>query len=494
MMNKCPIFRFSYTDYTAIRTHLQKAGEDESLLFALFSKAVVEDHVIYLCSRLLLPDHRQLQNQTCVSIEPSREYQAIAYGLAYELGLSIADIHTHPFTRQARFSPIDDYHGTQNAEYIARHFPDDCSMGMIVFGKGFDNFEAGVWNREEAAFEPVRRIEIVGSPTFVLTETRDCPIDLKEDIYARHRLIPGWKQGLIEDLKVFVCGLGGNGALIFDSLLALGVGKRNGWLKACDPDVLEASNIPRIPYAYPDRIGQNKAVVAQMHADRKAASSNVTCYPESIDSETMQNCVKEANIVFGAIDNDGARLVLNQLAARYLVPYIDLGTEILSEDAACQSVGQVQVFIPGKTACLLCSGAIDPSKAALDSMTREDQVDYERAGYLRGTPETPTPSVLHLNGVVSHLAISQMLRMIFSDGFEGKEYLHYDRQKTFLLAASTLQDDECPVCGLKGYLGNGDEDSGVLDELSELKDNSAFENSRADAPETKSQPSAVLEN
>jgi hypothetical protein len=108
-------------------------------------------------------------------------------------------------------------------------------------------------------------------------------------------------------------------------------------------------------------------------------------------------------------------------------------------------------------------------------MSKEDNAEYARAGYVRGTAETPTPSVLHLNGVVSHLAISQFLKMIFVDSFEGKEYVHYNRQKSTLLAASSVRDDQCPVCGQYGYIGDGDEDENALEALSGLKDSSAFE-------------------
>lgn len=235
-------------------------------------------------------------------------------------------------------------------------------------------------------------------------------------------------------------------------------------------------NLPRIPYAYPSEVGMSKAELAQLQADNKAPELNVCCYNKGLEDPEIENIIKEANIIFGAIDNDGARMVLNSLAARYSIPYIDLGTEIIPEGFCYEAIGQVHVFIPGKTACLTCTGAIDPSKAALDSMSKEDNIEYERAGYVRGTDQTPTPSVLHLNGVISHLAISQFLKMIFADNFNSKDYLRYDRQKSSLIAASSVQDDQCPVCGMKGYIGDGDEDKSVLESLADLKDKSVFEN------------------
>jgi len=470
------IIRFATEDFNVLINHLAKSGEDESFIFSLFSKAQSSDCTIYICKQLLLPDDNELKNQSCVSIEPDQKYQATAYRLAYDQGLSIIDTHTHPFTSNAHFSGIDDSYGIKNAKYIAKNFPEKTTMGMIVFGKGFDNFEARIWNKKKKRFDPINRIEVLGCPTKILLANKKATPLKDNDPYARHLIIPGWEQGLLENLKVFVCGLGGNGALIFDSLLALGIGSRDGWIKACDPDTLEASNLPRITYAYPEEVGMSKAEIAQVHADNRAPGLNVSCYDESIENEKMQDTLKEANIIIGAIDNDGARLILNGLAARYTIPYLDLGTEIIPDGSKYEAIGQVQTFIPGKTGCLMCSGAIDPSEAALDTMSEENKAQYERVGYIRGTDETPTPSVLHLNGVTSHLAISQLIRLIFDDGLKGKEYLHYNSHDAKMFTAAVAQNDDCPVCGIKGYLGAGDEDvQGVLKGLKDLQDSEAFD-------------------
>lgn len=456
-MRKQNVIRFGSNDFKALKEHLHASGDNESFAYALCSKAQGTECDIYICNRLIAPDADDLRNQSSASIEPTQECQAIAYGLAYELGLFVVDIHTHPFSKNAHFSSIDDHHGAQNAKYITENFPDGSTMGMLVLGKGFDNFEARIWNSENNCFDPVNRLEVLGAATDILTN-QDRTIVQADDPYARHLLIPGWKQGLLENLKVSLGGVGGNGALIFESLLALGVGKY-GWVMACDPDEVEASNLPRIPYAFPKDVGKFKSEVAQDYANRKAPDLNVYCYPEGIESSEMQEKIKESNVIIGAVDNDGARKFLNSLAARYMIPYIDLGTEIIPDASGYEAVGQVHIFVPGKTGCLICSGAIDPSEAALDTMSDEDKAQYESVGYIRGTAETPTPSVLHLNGVVSHLAISQLLRLVFNENFNGKEYLHYDRQNCSLLVASAVRDDNCPVCGKDGYLGAGDENT-----------------------------------
>jgi molybdopterin/thiamine biosynthesis adenylyltransferase len=453
-MKTSSIIRFNQKDYQALKAHLLSTGKNENQAFALCSRAKSLNCSILICNKLILPCQDDINNQTGASIEPTRKFQSIVYGLAYELGLDVVDIHTHPFCKEPRFSTTDDYYGTKNAEYITEHFSDTTTMGMVVFGKDLDCFEAKVWDRDKVCFEQIKRIEILGCPTQIISNRDETDMP-KEDAYARHRIIPGWQQGRLEQLKIFLCGLGGNGALVLESLLALGIG-RYGWIEACDPDILEASNLPRIPYAYSTDVGRPKSLLAQYYAHCKNPKLKVSCHREGIESKRIQEIAKEANILIGCIDNDGGRKTLNKIASCYLIPYIDLGTEIIPKESSYEAVGQVQIFVPGQTGCLLCSGAIDPSEAALDSLSEETQAEYAGAGYIRGSNETPTPSVLHLNGVTSHLAISQFLRLVFDDNLEGNEFFHYDRQKHQLLTAAIDGDPGCPVCGTRGYIGSGD--------------------------------------
>jgi hypothetical protein len=100
-------------------------------------------------------------------------------------------------------------------------------MLMTVFGRGMKRFQAQVWNRKKKRFEPVQRFEIIGSPMEILCEEEQTG-RTGDDPYARHRIIPGWEQGRLEKLRVFVVGLGGNGAAVWQSLVGLGVGRGGG--------------------------------------------------------------------------------------------------------------------------------------------------------------------------------------------------------------------------------------------------------------------------
>ena len=142
----------------------------------------------------------------------------------------------------------------------------------------------------------------------------------------------------------------------------------------------------------------------------------------------------------------------------YLVPYVDLSTEIIPQGSDYEAIGQVRTVLPGETGCLICSGAIDSTQAALDLLTEEQQKKRTRRGYIRSSDDTPAAAVLDLNGVTSDLGMSQVRRLVFGEGLRGREFLHYDREKCLIVSARTEPRKDCPVCGPNGYLGAGDEE------------------------------------
>ena len=456
------VLRMTQADFSQMAKLFMQAGDQEAQAFLLCSQAQGPHERIFLVSRLLIPDGQDVEEQTGASVAPTAQFQATAYGLARDYGLSVVDAHTHPFSEEASLSGIDFHHGIQNARYLAAHLAEPSTMGMIVFGNTLHACDGQIWNRNDNQFEPIHHVEVLGSPTTILG------ISLPEetgaqDPYARQRLIPGWRQEYLECLKVFIVGLGGNGALALAAWLALGVGRR-GWIKACDPDLLEASNLPRIPYAFPTDVGQPKAQVAQAYARQKAPDTPVRCYPQSILDADMQALAKEAHVIIGAVDNEGARKILNALAIRHLNLYLDLATEIIPDTSGCEMVGQVRTVIPGQGGCLMCSGLIDVTEAALDLLPEQEQARRAQRGYVRGTNQTPTPSVLPLNGVTTYLAVAHLVQILLGQHPTNSGFLHYNQQEHQLITAAIKPNPGCPVCGEDGYLGAGDEVATVGDQ------------------------------
>ena len=70
--------------------------------------------------------------------------------------------------------------------------------------------------------------------------------------HLRAARFPGWNQAAISRQRIVVVGAGGKGAQLIQTLVSIGAGTQ-GWIASVDPDVVEESNLPRIPYAVPDQ-------------------------------------------------------------------------------------------------------------------------------------------------------------------------------------------------------------------------------------------------
>jgi hypothetical protein len=85
------------------------------------------------------------------------------------------------------------------------------------------------------------------------------------------------------------------------------------------------------------------------------------------------------------VDNDGARLVLNELAVSYGIPYFDLGVGIEApEGRITEAGGQLAVVLPGGP-CLLCMEMLDKEAA----YNRAGQRGEEGGARVDHGPEDP---------------------------------------------------------------------------------------------------------
>ena len=116
----------------------------------------------------------------------------------------------------------------------------------------------------------------------------------------------------------------------------------------------------------------------------------------------------DVDVIFGCVDNDGARDLLNQIAVEFAVPYLDIATEILTETTPPIIGGRVVCITPGG-ACLHCLSELDPIAVANWAKTSTQQAADRRHGY--GTSD-PSAAVVHLNGLAVNAAVAEFAAWI----------------------------------------------------------------------------------
>jgi hypothetical protein len=158
--------------------------------------------------------------------------------------------------------------------------------------------------------------------------------------------------------------------------------------------------------------------------------------------------VKPADVVFGCVDTDYGRLILNELCLAYLIPYIDLGVGIqVDQGRITEAGGRVLTWTPGR-ACLLCAGEISPRIAAEELESDAQRTFRQKHGYVAGD-NVPEPFVISLNSAVASLGVTEFLAL--ATGFrESAHYVYYDMLAPQVGRRIVAQDKNCIACANTG--------------------------------------------
>jgi len=210
-------------------------------------------------------------------------------------------------------------------------------------------------------------------------------------------------QRMLGRLRVGVVGAGGTGSPLVQNLVYIGIRD----FVIVDDDVADETSMNRLVTAAAADLGTAKGILARHLIKRVAPSAVVRCILSKLQSQEALDILKGVDVLLGCVDNDGARLILNELAVAYGIPYFDLATGI---NAKCGTVdaagGRLCVVLPGGP-CLDCMGEIDAGEARFFLASQEDRALQVARGYVRGM-DVKSPSVVSLNATMAGLAATEL--------------------------------------------------------------------------------------
>jgi molybdopterin/thiamine biosynthesis adenylyltransferase len=233
-------------------------------------------------------------------------------------------------------------------------------------------------------------------------------------------------------------------------LTRLGVGK----VVLVDNDAVEVSNLNRLVGSTIKDLRLPKVEVLKQHA-RHYSQTIVEPVSKSVLDISVLEMLKDVDVVISCTDTQSSRLVLNELAVKYMVPLIDLGTGVLTERGVVEAGGQVRVVLPDSF-CLACVDGINYAKAGKEILGEEDVRMRQRAGYVQGM-EMLSPSVVSLNGVVASLGVTEFINLVCGIR-KVNTYVYYDMQSNNIITEvlSAEEDKSCLICGKNGMKASGD--------------------------------------
>jgi len=206
--------------------------------------------------------------------------------------------------------------------------------------------------------------------------------------------------------RVAVVGVGGLGTHVVQQLAHLGVGE----LVLIDSEDLDTTNLNRYVGArHDDPIpGTPKVDIGERTVAAADPTIRVRKVRESLVSIDAYAGVIGSNCIFGCLDSEGARLVLNELCSAYARPYVDLASDILPGNPPSYG-GRVCANWDG-SGCLVCWGVLDVAEAQRELEDPEARKNRQAIyGVDRADLGEAGPSVVSINGVVASLGVTEFM-------------------------------------------------------------------------------------
>jgi hypothetical protein len=250
-------------------------------------------------------------------------------------------------------------------------------------------------------------------------------------------------QAKLRNGHVAVAGCGGLGQHVIQQLAFLGVGK----LTLIEDEPLSRSNLNRYILArHNDPIpGTHKIDNALRAISAIDPSVEVTPIRKSIRSREAFDALRAAHSIFGCVDNDGARLILNEYAKAYGKEYYDLASDI-EQDAGLRYGGRV-VRIDQTPGCLVCLGHIDLAAAREDLESEAARRDRAKIyGVDAGLLDEGGPSVVSINGVVASLGVTEYM-VGLSSIRTPKRLVVYRGDRGIVTTGAVESAPNCYFCG-----------------------------------------------
>jgi molybdopterin-synthase adenylyltransferase len=217
----------------------------------------------------------------------------------------------------------------------------------------------------------------------------------RSERFARHQLIEGFDQTLVQSLSVAVIGAGAIGNELIKNLLLIGVGS----IDVYDFDTVELSNLTRSVFLRESDVGQAKAVAVVKRASELHPATKMRAISGAIQDTLSLTQASRYNVMLGALDNFEARLHLNEIAVHTQSNWINLAID------ARQAV--VEVFTLSSNSSCACYTCHLPDSVYTRMAQRYSCGGLQRAAFL----EKKVPTTTVTASIVAAIGTSELLRL-----------------------------------------------------------------------------------
>ncbi len=354
-------------------------------------------------------------------------------------------IHTHP-CGSAAFSDRDDVVDSTLSREIERLTGARDFTSLIVAGTP-DSARVIARRVESGAFLEYDKVRVVGRSARLHLRSPD---SLDGEVFDRQiRALGEAGRDVLAELTVGVVGAGGTGSAVSEQLIRLGLRD----LIVVDDDVITRTSPTRGYGSSVADLDTPKAEVIAELSRRIGLGGTVTPVTDGIASRDALGHLSGCDLIFGCTDNHSSRLVLNRFAYWHLVPLVDLGVAVSTDNGQFSGVhGRVTWVAPGTT-CLLCRGRVDPTIASAERLDPKERRARRDEGYVPNLDD-PAPSVVAYTTTVAGLAVAEVLHRLFELNDPSSTELLWRADLHQLRTNDVIPRDGC-FCSLPDQWGAG---------------------------------------
>ena len=300
-----------------------------------------------LASCVLAPSQGDLLHQTAGTLTLSHQYLRRALLTVRERGLKgFFTVHTHPLSDETVcFSSYDNENDPDLMSNLYDLQPTGL-FGSIVLGR--NSACARLWVDGEPRY--LRDLVIIGEQITFVSDAPSKPPPAAA-LFDRGIMLTG--SGALyrlSQLRVAVIGASGTGSLMIELLTRAGIGE----LVVFEFDGADETNLNRVTHL---RMKDAQANVnkgkrlAEAMAETGLPTRVTIVEGGDIRDPDVADVLRSCDLLVGCVDRDWPRLILSEVSYQYLIPYVDLGTEIgaLLDGDEIQSVdARVSYVGPGR--------------------------------------------------------------------------------------------------------------------------------------------------
>ena len=452
--------RISESDYETVRQltslsfqrHVKLRPETGCLLLVAVNPN--EQNPSLVVNEILKPGAGDITETATDGLVFSASYLRRALFEVRQRGLAgILTLHTHPLAEDVvRFSEYDDYQDPFLMGNLYDLQPDGI-FGSLVLGR---NCIAGrLWPSSSTEPAALDRLIVVGERIQVFALFGDpLPTAQPTELFDRALALTGaGALAFLSKMRIGVIGTGGTGSLMIELLARAGAGE----IVAFDFDVCEESNLNRVLHLRRSDVADRRLKadrLAEVVADSGLPTSLIVAPGGDIRNADVATTLAGCDFLVGCVDRDWPRLILCELAYQYLIPLIDLGTEIGVAEANIQSLDSRVSFVGPGRPCLLCSGVVSLDRIRVEGYGTEEQERVLNMGYSTDV-RLNAPAVMDLNMRAASMAMLIIRHLL--QPFLATPLAHAYRETVTSFHVRSLRFTpraECAICGTT-RLGTG---------------------------------------